>query len=74
MTQADPWLAVDREIAPGQSATSTVMAVISCETSLLTATPATAEVVTGNGTHRRVAATTDATAWTIQVKAICRQL
>jgi hypothetical protein len=72
--QEEAWIPVDREIAPGQAATSTVMAAIGCEKSLLTATPATAEVVSADGTHRRVNATVDATAWLNQVKAVCRKL
>ena len=68
----DAWMRMDRLIAPGQVTTSTIVAEIDCRnTSLLAAAPATVEMATANGAHRRVAVTVDAGAWTHQLAEAC---
>ena len=66
------WNSMDKLIAPGQVAILTFLASVDCgNNSLLTAVPATVEVVSAGGAHRRVAVTVDAAAWAEQVARTC---
>ncbi|GAA2687867.1 hypothetical protein [Actinoplanes palleronii] len=70
----DDWMPVDKLIAPGQGTISTNYGGIDCEDTALAGTaPATAEVVTTDGDHRRRIAV-DLGEWRDQVAQTCTKV